>query len=234
MKNSIHTEIKTKAKMEISINKTLLTNKNYIEDFTFKELNLLLKINDKRIRKGDPNEFEPDFLLGEDIGIEITNAAAVKNENNTSIIKEIIDGNYKPENFSTDIKNAIEVCIEKKIKKIYSISNVSLAIQILFPDFNVKFVPDDNQIEPINQKQTEWVSPDFLVKIYNLAINSKKFHELYLILPFFDNKIVIYSIGKTVRALIDKKKSGEVGTILVSPDVFDFPVSQLVSARIEY
>jgi hypothetical protein len=65
---------------------------------------------------------------------------------------------------------------------------------MVVPDFSIKFIPEDKNIEPFYQKKPAWLNVDFLCEIYNKAIYSKKFSEIYIILPYIGNKIIIYCI----------------------------------------
>jgi len=183
--------------IEVLYDKNLLSAKTASEDYTMNALNLLLNIRPDLIRKGNPDLYEPDYIINNEYGVEVTRAAQITKQN--SIIGEIKKSTYKPLDFSADNEIGIRNAIEEKISKNYSCSNVKLAIQMVVPDFSVKFIPEDKNIEPFFQKQCFWINIDFLCKIYNKAIHSKKFSEVYIILPYLDKKLAIYCVKEMME-----------------------------------
>ena len=128
-------KIKEKMQIEVLYDPNLLVSKKESEDYTMNTLNLLLNVNSELITSGDPNLFEPDFLINHEYGIEITRAAQLTKKE--SIIGDIKSNKYNPSDFSLDNENAILNAIDEKINKHYSYSNVKLAIQLVVPDFSV-------------------------------------------------------------------------------------------------
>jgi hypothetical protein len=86
-------KIKDKMQIEVLYDKNLLSAKTASEDYTMNALNLFLKVRPDLIRKGNPDLYEPDYIINNEYGVEVTRAAQITKEN--SIIGEIKKSTYK-------------------------------------------------------------------------------------------------------------------------------------------
>lgn len=116
-------------------------HKSVSEPFIAYIMSRYLGIGIEMWKQGDPDKFEPDYLVDKN-GFEFT-IASDRGKNN--LIRKLQTVTYSSDNVTKDVWDCIQESLESKMKKNYSVPNVSVCILCLI-HFNENFMQSDGSM----------------------------------------------------------------------------------------
>lgn len=170
-------------------------NKEVNENTIFTMVNAVKHFQNPR--RGDPARKEPDFLLGEYDGLEVTFASS--NKTNPGFIQEFCDGLYTQEDAEADYEEFIINALERKALKHYATPKTSLAVLCMVE----LFAWTESFFSPEEMERIHIRKACILKLIQGKYIATSVFSNVYLLVPSLRREWFIYDVLEGTVSLVD-------------------------------
>lgn len=193
-------------------------DKSVSEPFIAFLMSKYLAVSLDKWQQGNPNKFEPDYVVNNQF-FEFTIASDRKKVN---LIQKLQRVTYSSTNIIKDSWNCIQESLEAKMKKNYSVDNVSVCILCLL-DFNECFMQSDGSMSiQLFRANHRGIYDEIKSEVIDKGI----FYNVYVIFPFSNETWWIMDIVKddvNPIALTDKEiKTGNYPFYSKNQVYFDF------------